>query len=79
MHDLDTAGRLSTLYEVTGIGPTPNGRNGGGDGYFTDGELAVGVLAPESQVGTGPAAVLESPTPVVIKNQFWVWLRPLLE
>jgi hypothetical protein len=44
MRDLEAAGRITTLYDVTGIGPTLMGRNGGGDRYFTDGELAVGVL-----------------------------------
>lgn len=78
MHDLATAGRLAALYDVTGVGPTLNGRNGGGDRYFTDGELAVGVLAPEGTVGKRPVTVLESPTTVVIKNQLWSWLRPAL-
>jgi len=78
MRDLDDAGQLTTLYAVTGVGPTLDGRNGGGDRYFTDGELDVGVLAPEHAVGKRPATVLPSPTPVVIKDQFWAWLRPVL-
>src|SRR2546425_722638 len=61
-----------------GAGPTVNGRNGGGDRYFTDGELTVGVLAPEGSAKTDSVTVLQSPTPVVIKNQLWSWLRPLL-
>src|SRR6266446_510450 len=52
--------------------------DGGGDRYFTDGELTVGVLAPEGSAGTDSVTVLPSPTPVVIKNQLWSWLRPLL-
>jgi len=78
MHDLTSAGRLTALYDVTGVGPTVNGRNGGGDRYFTDGELTVGVLAPEGSAGTHSVTALPSPTPVVIKNQLWSWLRPLL-
>src|SRR5439155_26131590 len=46
--------------------------------YFTDGELTVGVLAPEGSAGTHSVTALPSPTPVVIKNQLWSWLRPLL-
>src|SRR5947208_6110160 len=46
--------------------------------YFTDGELTVGVLAPEGSAGTHAVTALPSPTPVVIKNQLWSWLRPLL-
>ena len=77
MHDLESAGWLTARYDVTGIGPTLNGHNGGGDRYFTDGELAVGVLAAEGAVGNR-SVMIESPTPVVIKNQFWSWLRPVL-
>ena len=78
VHDLEAAHQLTQLFYVTGVGPTVNGRNGGGDRYFTDGELAVGVLAPEGTVEERPLEVLPSPTPVLIKNQFWAWLRPLL-
>ena len=78
MRDLEAAGRLAALYFVTGVGPTVNGRNGGGDRYFTDGELAVGVLTPEGASEKRPLERLPSPTPVVIKNQFWSWLRPAL-
>jgi len=78
MDDLKSAGWLTALYDVTGVGPTVNGRNGGGDRYFTDGELTVGVLAPEGSAGTDSVTVLPSPTPVVIKNQLWSWLRPWL-
>jgi hypothetical protein len=76
--DLETAGQLTRLYHVTGIGPTVNGRNGGGDRYVSDGELAVGVLAPAGSVERPRLEVLPSPTPVTIKNQFWSWLRPAL-
>jgi hypothetical protein len=79
VRDLEAARQITTLYYVTGIGPTVNGRNGGGDRYFTDGEMAVGVLAPAGTAGTKPLVVLPSPAPVVIKNQFWSWLRPVLD
>jgi hypothetical protein len=78
MKDLANAGRLTALYFVTGVGPTVNGHNGGGDRYFTDGELAVGVLVPEGQRGGAAPVTLASPTPIVVKNQFWTWLRPVL-
>lgn len=42
--DLRKAGQLSSTYEIPGIGATRNGRNGGGDPYFTDGKALVGVL-----------------------------------
>ena len=78
MHDIEAANRLAALYFVTGVGPTLYGRNGGGDRYFTDGEMAVGVLVPEGAAGQRPLAVLPSPQPVVLKNQLWSWLRPTL-
>ncbi|MFH1793224.1 MAG: LssY C-terminal domain-containing protein [Pseudomonadota bacterium] len=40
----DTAGLLAGSYPVDGVGPTQDGRNGGGDRYFTDGKARVGVL-----------------------------------
>ena len=79
MGDLERAARLTHVFQVTGVGPTVNGRNGGGDRYFTDGELAVGVLAPAGEDGVQPAGVLSPPVPVQIKNQFWSWLRPALD
>ncbi|MDQ0562935.1 hypothetical protein QO004_004740 [Rhizobium mesoamericanum] len=42
--DLQTAGQLSSTYEIRGIGATKTGRNGGGDPYFTDGKVLIGVL-----------------------------------
>jgi len=78
MDDLEVAGRMTALFHVTGVGPTLNGRNGGGDRWFTDGELAVGVLAPAGGAGVVPVRVLPSPAPVEIKNQFWAWIRPVL-
>jgi hypothetical protein len=50
MADLDQAGRLAARYEWPGIGPTDDGRNAGGDRYYTDGMIMVGVLKP----ATGP-------------------------
>jgi hypothetical protein len=44
--DLSNAGMLSRQYQIPGRGPTTSGRNGGGDPYFTDGMVTVGVLVP---------------------------------
>jgi hypothetical protein len=46
MLDLSNAKVLSRQYQIPGRGPTTSGRNGGGDAYFTDGMVTVGVLAP---------------------------------
>ncbi|MET0597297.1 MAG: LssY C-terminal domain-containing protein [Mesorhizobium sp.] len=44
--DLKKIGSVTTTYELLGRGPTEDGRNGGGDRYFTDGMVLVGVLKP---------------------------------
>lgn len=44
--DLEKAGRIESTYAIPGVGPTTDGRNGGGDRYFTDGRALVGVLKP---------------------------------
>ena len=43
--DLSAAGRVNSVETIPGIGPTRNGRNGGGDPYFTDGKILVAHLA----------------------------------
>jgi hypothetical protein len=76
MRDLEQAGWIITRYFVTGIGPTLDGHNGGGDRYYTDGEMAVGVLAPP--VAGRQTTVLAEPAAIVVKQQFWSWIRPAL-
>jgi hypothetical protein len=44
--DLWQSGQLVEDYRVPGLGPTIHGRNGGGDPYYTDGYIRVGMLAP---------------------------------
>src|SRR5262249_56230295 len=46
MRDLDDAGQLTTLYAVTGVGPTLDGRNGGAHPHFPPPQLHLPVLAP---------------------------------
>jgi len=58
---LADAGMLTEIYQVTGIGLTLFGRNGGGDRYYTDGELTIGVVAPHAAPAAAPPAVLPNP------------------
>ena len=76
---LTRAGQLQSRYQVTGIGPTLDGRNGGGDRYFTDGEMDVGVLSPGNAVQGKPPAELPSPPAIQVKDWFFSGLRPLLD
>jgi hypothetical protein len=71
-------GDLAQLFQVTGVGATMNGRNGGGDRYFTDGELTVGVLAPAGSPNR-LAERLPNPTAIRLKEQLWSAVRPLLQ
>jgi len=69
--DLQTANMISARYDVMGVGPTLLGRNGGGDAYFTDGEVGIVRLVEECQPHVGPPAVLPSPAVVEFKNSIW--------
>jgi hypothetical protein len=66
--ELSDAGIVDTIYQVTGSGLTIAGRNGGGDPYFTDGELTVAVLHSGAVQVSGPAEVLKNPPLVRLKQ-----------
>jgi hypothetical protein len=69
--DLKSAHVVQTVYEVTGIGPTVNGRNGGGDRYYTDGDIKISVLVSGCNQHAASVAVLENPPLVAMKNLAW--------
>ncbi|MGH6760133.1 MAG: LssY C-terminal domain-containing protein [Phyllobacterium sp.] len=69
--NIETAGMLSEIYQVTGVGLTLFGRNGGGDPYFTDGELTIGVIRPGGIAAKTAPQIIPSPVPVQLKNQIW--------
>ena len=48
--DLKATGQVVSTYEMRGIGLTQNGRNGGGDLYFTDGNVVIGRLVDTGAV-----------------------------
>jgi hypothetical protein len=76
--DLRTTGWLSLLFQVTGVGATVLGHNGGGDRYYTDGELTAGVVSSSEARAKGPE-LLDNPVSVQLKDQFWSAIRPLLQ
>lgn len=71
------AGDLAEVYQVTGVGATLLGRNGGGDSYYTDGELTLGVLTAPGSADRRPDK-LPNPSAVQIKQQLWSAILPLL-
>jgi LssY C-terminus len=69
--DLENAGMVDAKYQVTGIGPTLAGRNGGGDLYYTDGEIWVLRLVEACKKRDGPAVTIPSPPATEMKDQIW--------
>ena len=77
--DLSESGQLAKIFEVTGVGPTLFRRNGGGDRYFTDGEVKVGLIASQNVRQPSPPDKLANPPLVQLKNQAWDAIRSLLK
>lgn len=69
--DLKSAKVVEAIYEVSGIGPTLIGRNGGGDRYYTDGEVKISRLVSGCDARADTAVELDNPPLVEFKNQTW--------
>jgi hypothetical protein len=76
--DLTKAHMLTETYQISGVGPTLNGRNGGGDPYYTDGEITVGVVSPDAAVHAAAPEILPNPPAVAAKNVVWAKVKQLL-
>ncbi len=72
---LEKARQIKSEYQVTGVGATLQGRNGGGDYYYTDGEMTIGVLTANNQLQTAPISKSANPVLVEMKNKVWSSLR----
>ena len=62
---------LGALLDVTGIGPTVAGYNGGDDLYYTDGEIWVLRLVEACKKRDDPAVTIPSPPATELKDQIW--------
>jgi hypothetical protein len=69
--DLAAAKVVTTIYEVAGIGPTLDGRNGEGDPYFTDGEIKISVLVEGCNQHSATVSRLDNPPLIDLKNDVW--------
>jgi hypothetical protein len=69
---------LTEIYDVTGVGPTLFGKNGGGDPYYTDGELRIGVLSAGAELQTAPPKILPDSPAVELKNRLFSKVKPYL-
>ena len=76
--DLQGAKAVVSTYEVSGIGPTLNGRNGGGDSYYTDGEIKFAVLVEGCGRQATATTELANPPLVDAKNRAWSAAASLL-
>ena len=76
--DLAGAGKAEDVYETSGIGPILNGRNGGGDHYYTDGEILFTRLAEGCDAHVDKPNVLANPPAIHLKNGVWRWLKTLI-
>ncbi len=68
---LQDAGLLQARFQVSGIGPTLIARNGGGDLYFTDGEVWVLQLVEDCRKRTEPPEIPASPVATQFKDALW--------
>lgn len=71
--------QILSLYEVSGVGPTLYGKNGGGDPYYTDGEIKVGVISLNNVPVKIPPVLLNNPWQIDLKNKGWNLIEPLLK
>jgi hypothetical protein len=69
--DLKDAKVVESTYEVEGIGPTLNGHNGGGDSYYSDGDIKFSVLTAGCGQRTETPAELDNPPLIEAKNRIW--------
>ena len=69
--DLKKAKVVEAIYEVSGIGPTLIAWNGGGDRYYTDGEIKISRLVAGCNATAQTAVELDNPPLVDFKNQTW--------
>lgn len=69
--DLAGAAMVQAVYQVSGVGLTLAGRNGGGDPYRTDGEIWIARLVVAGEARAQPPAVLAPPLLVQAKDAVW--------
>ena len=69
--ELNKTKRLTVLYQISGVGPSLGLRNGGGDYYYSDGEIRVGVIASAAAVQNAVAQEIPAPALVSLKNMIW--------
>jgi hypothetical protein len=77
IQDLVASGRVEATYQVAGVGPTLLARNGGGDPYFTDGEIAMARLRVNCATSTDVPENLPSAAETIARTTIFGWLSKL--
>ncbi len=75
---LTRVGMVETIYQVSGVGPTLNGRNGEGSPYFTDGEIRMLTLVHDGLRRSQPPEILASPPLIQAKDNAWMTIKDAL-
>jgi len=76
---LEDAGLLEARYTISGVGPTLMARNGGGDLYFTDGEVWVLQLVEQCHRRAAPPQLPASPIVTQFKDRLWKDLADMVK
>ncbi len=72
---LERLHQVTGTYQVAGVDPTLRAYNGGGDPYYTDGEITIAVLSTNNtQIAQAPTEA-SNPPAIQAKHYFWQWLR----
>jgi LssY C-terminus len=71
--DLDQARMLTDIFQVKGVGPTLNGRNGEGDPYYTDGEIWMAKLVIRGERAAASAKLVSPPALIQMKDKIFAW------
>jgi LssY C-terminus len=72
------AKQVISSYQVTGIGATLQGYNGGGDRYFTDGEMTIALLSTDNLAVNNSPVQAPNPPAIQAKYYIWQWLRGIV-
>jgi len=78
--DLVSSGHVSATYQEAGVGPTLRGRNGGGDLYFTDGEIRLARLRADCASDPAAPEALPADVPTQARTTMfgglaWLWRK----
>ena len=76
---LERAHQVISIYQVAGVDPTLRAYNGGGDAYYTDGEMTIALLPTDNLQSNQAPTQAPNPPAIQVKHQLWQWLRGLLK